>query len=213
MGSTYRNSYSIPEDVLSKPNFSEDTTNHASDNKQCILKSEGEHGLGVGNGKLCLDVSPKHLLSDEKAILPPVLYMSSSENVIDLEDNKPYSRTRCTSANVQNKNRRPLRRSHTTVIEPLQSSTTVLWKKTNRQGNKAAGNLNNEEDSEQPQCNIFHQSSCDIINVKERTPTYEGTVSHTPQQKLSKNTVIRRNDKTPLNTNSSLISSSVKQCW
>ncbi|XP_075684334.1 polycystin-1-like protein 1 [Rhinoderma darwinii] len=195
-------------------NASEDIMNHALDNK-CILMTEEEHKLSVGNDKHCLDLTqngyaPKYQPCDQKPILPPVLYTHPCENAINLEYNKTDVRTRCSLANIQNKNRKPLRRSHTTVIEPLQSSDTTLWKQTNGHGIKASGNLNNEDDSQQPQCHIFQQSLCDIINVKKSTVE---TVSHRSQQKLIKTIVIQRDDKTQLNTNANVIPCSVKQCW
>ncbi|XP_073533023.1 polycystin-1-like protein 1 [Phyllobates terribilis] len=215
--STYRNGYSIPGNVLSKSSNSEDTFNHALDNKQCILKAENEYGLSVGNNKHCLAVgqhgyASKYLPSDEKAILAPVLYMLPGENAIDPEYSKTDSRTRCTSANTLNKNRRPLRRSHTTVIKPLQSTTTAFWR-TNEHENKASDDLRNEEDSQKSQSDIFQQSFNDIINVKESTQTHVETISHTPLQNLIKNAVIQSDVKTSLKTNASVIPCSVKQCW
>ncbi|XP_069588362.1 polycystin-1-like protein 1 [Ranitomeya imitator] len=212
-----RNGYSIPDNVLLKSSHSEDTLNRALDNKQGILRTESEHGVSDGNNKHCLAVAQlgcasKCLSSDEKSIFAPVFYMHPGENAIDLEYNKADSRTRCTSGNALNKNRRPLRRSHTTVIEPLQSSATAFWR-INEHENKASDDLSNGEESQKPQNNIFQQSICDIINVKESTRTYMETSSHTPQQNLTKNAVIQRVAKTSLKTNASAIPCSVKQCW
>ncbi|XP_056376258.1 polycystic kidney disease protein 1-like 1 isoform X2 [Hyla sarda] len=211
-----RDGYSIPQDVFSNPNASEDTQNHAINNKNSILKTEDEQGISVRNGKYCLDsyqhgYAPKYLITDEKALLPPVLYMPPCENTVDLDYSKTDSRTHCISANIQNKNRRPLRRSHTIVMEPLQSNTTFLSKKTNGHGNTALENLNNARDLEQHQGNIFQQTFCDIINVKESTQIYIGTVIHTPQQISTIKTLIQRDNKTTDNTNTS--PSTVKQCW
>ncbi|KAM3929202.1 polycystin-1-like protein 1 [Leptodactylus fuscus] len=208
----YRNGSSISEDVLSKPNYCEEPLNHTLDTKQSILKTEDEHGLSTGNVKHCLAVfqhgyASEFLPSDGKSVLPPVLYMHPCENAVDLE----YNRTRCTSANIQNKNRRLLRRSHTTVIESLQSNTPALRKKSIGHGSKITYQ-NNEQNPQQPQCEIFQQRFCDIINVKQSTQTYVETKSHTSQQKNIKNT-IQRDDKTPFNTSANVIPCSVKQCW
>ncbi|XP_040288532.1 polycystic kidney disease protein 1-like 1 isoform X1 [Bufo bufo] len=198
----------VPEDDLAKPKYSEDNMDHTLHNKQCF---EDGHGPSAGNEKLCLDASqhgnaPKY--NDKKAILPPLFYIHPCHNAVDIEYNKTDSGNRCTSANIQNRNYRPLRRSHTTVIEPLHSGSTGICRKTNRYGNKVSGNLNNEV-SEQPLCNIFHQRFCDIINVKESSQTYVETGSQ--QQNL--NNGIQRDDMNPLDTNACVIPGSVKQCW
>ncbi|KAG9470271.1 hypothetical protein GDO78_018353 [Eleutherodactylus coqui] len=200
-----RNGYRIPEEVLSKLNYSEDAINH------------DECGLPVANSKQCLEVSqqadaPQYLPRDEKAILPPVLYMHPFANASNLKYDKADCKTRCTSANIQNKSCRPLRRSHTTVLQPLGSSTTALWKKSNGHGRKASANLNNEGHSEQPQCNVFHQSFREVLNEKESTQTHVETATRRFQQ-TPISTIIQRDDKTPPNTNASVIPCSVKQCW
>ncbi|KAM4026856.1 polycystin-1-like protein 1 [Anomaloglossus baeobatrachus] len=216
--SGYRNGYNIPDYVLLKSCKSEDTNNHALDKKQCILKAENEHEISAGNSKHCFDVgqhgcASNYLPSDGKTLLAPGLLMHPGENAIDLEYNKTDSKTRCFSANILSKNCRPLRRSHTTVIESLQSSTSAFWK-TYEHENKSMDDLHNKEESQTPQSDIFQQSVCDVIHVKEGSQTKGETESHKPEHNLTKNTVIQRDDKTFHKTNNaSVILCSVKQCW
>ncbi|CAN2389593.1 Polycystic kidney disease [Pristimantis euphronides] len=209
--SAYRNGCNNPEEA-SKLNCSDDTMDPALENKQCIIKIEDEHELSVRNVRRSLDTSQCVCAArEEKAVLSLVLYIEQCENAIIPECNTTDSKT-C-SANKHMKTPRALRPSHTTVTEPLETSTTDVCSKPNGHGSKASGTLNNGEDLEQPQCNTVPQSFCDIVNVTESTHGYVETVTRTPHPGLAKDTVIKKEDKTPPHPHAGASPCPVRQCW
>ncbi|XP_053571736.1 uncharacterized protein LOC128661511 [Bombina bombina] len=141
-------------------------------------------------------------------------YMEWNEQESDQLENTLKSQTRCTSANILCKNRRPLKRSHTTVIELLDGNRTSVWSR----GDKITAG---EEQSElQQQVIESNLKQSPIFQVKQ----FDMRTEKNTEQKYTQNTkqkrfeeLAKRNKETSTNLMNKVsgddLPCSVKQCW
>ncbi|XP_075070470.1 polycystin-1-like protein 1 [Mixophyes fleayi] len=218
--------YIAPEDTQSKQNDSECIPNFKVESEECILRTQHENELSLGNYTFSKDISQYvcaekrgHLVPcNTKEVLPTVSSRDLCADTISLQCDKIESRRcsqmRCTSANILYKNRKPLKRSYTIIIEPLESNSTALGNKTNEHGTKTSDNMKEYEGSQQQQFYIFQGSHCET-KIEKEIQAYTETIVHRPIQHIdvNKNMVLQGDNKTPIDSSVDVLQCSIKQCW
>ncbi|XP_063778763.1 polycystin-1-like protein 1 isoform X2 [Pseudophryne corroboree] len=218
--------YIAPEDIHAK-NYSECVMDTKLESEECVLKTEHGNQLSFRNNTFSTDFSQcvytekrgQHVLHNHKEMWPAVLSKDPCVDTISLQCDKIESRKcshmRCTSANILSKTRKPLKRSYTIIIEPLESSSIASGNKVIAHESRTPSTQKDDKGSQEQKFYIFQGSHCEIKIEKELQQPYAETVVHRPTQQnvMNKNVVLQGDDKTCIGYNVDAVQCSIKQCW